>query len=110
MKLDKQFLQTSSFILNDTYRTDLCLLHPPHIIALTALYVTSSIIVRSDHHTSIRETVVMPFFKSLNVDMVLIVESAQILFNLYAVWQDYSETQIPALLHILTQAKPVLRD
>ena len=42
--------------------------------------------------------------------MVLIVESAQILFNLYAVWQDYSETQIPALLHILTQAKPVLRD
>ena len=28
------------FILNDTYRSELCLLHPPHIIAIAALYLT----------------------------------------------------------------------
>jgi cyclin-C len=27
------------FIINDTYRSDLCLIHPPHIIAIAALYV-----------------------------------------------------------------------
>lgn len=28
------------FILNDTYRSELCLLYPPHIIAIAALYLT----------------------------------------------------------------------
>lgn len=28
------------FIINDTYRSDLCLLYPPHLIAITALYLT----------------------------------------------------------------------
>jgi hypothetical protein len=100
LKLDKQFLQTSSFILNDTYRTDLCLLQPPHIIALTALYVSSII-----HRSELKDSVIVPFFKSLNVDMILIVESAQLLFNLYAVWADYSETQIPPLLLALHSHK-----
>jgi len=33
-------LQTAWFILNDTYRSELCLLYPPHIIAIAALYLT----------------------------------------------------------------------
>ncbi|KAF9457251.1 cyclin-like protein [Collybia nuda] len=33
-------LQTAWFIINDTYRSDLCLLYPPHIIAIAALYLT----------------------------------------------------------------------
>jgi len=28
------------FILNDTYRSELCLLYPPHIVAIAALYLT----------------------------------------------------------------------
>ncbi|EED84433.1 predicted protein [Postia placenta Mad-698-R] len=27
------------FIINDTYRTDLCLIHPPHLIAIAAIYL-----------------------------------------------------------------------
>lgn len=27
-------------IINDTYRSDLCLLYPPHLLAITALYLT----------------------------------------------------------------------
>ena len=28
------------FIINDTFRSDLCLLHPPHLIAIAAIYLT----------------------------------------------------------------------
>lgn len=31
---------TSRFIINDTYRSDLCLLYPPHTIAIAAIYLT----------------------------------------------------------------------
>ncbi|KNZ76859.1 RNA polymerase II holoenzyme cyclin-like subunit [Termitomyces sp. J132] len=37
---EENALQTAWFIINDTYRSDLCLLHPPHIIAIAALYLT----------------------------------------------------------------------
>ncbi|KAI0267353.1 cyclin-like protein [Gloeopeniophorella convolvens] len=31
---------TPAFILNDTYRSELCLLHPPHLLAIAAVYLT----------------------------------------------------------------------
>ncbi|RDB20277.1 RNA polymerase II holoenzyme cyclin-like subunit [Hypsizygus marmoreus] len=40
LELSEGALQTVWFIINDTYRSDLCLLHPPHIIAIAALYLT----------------------------------------------------------------------
>ncbi|KAG5723916.1 RNA polymerase II holoenzyme cyclin-like subunit [Termitomyces sp. T112] len=40
LELTENALQTAWFIINDTYRSDLCLLHPPHIIAIAALYLT----------------------------------------------------------------------
>ncbi|KAG6864168.1 hypothetical protein C0991_011887 [Blastosporella zonata] len=43
LELTEDALQTAWFIINDTYRSDLCLLHPPHIIAIAALYLTFTI-------------------------------------------------------------------
>lgn len=40
LELTDGALQTAWFILNDTYRSELCLLYPPHIIAIAALYLT----------------------------------------------------------------------
>lgn len=98
LNLDKSILQTASFVLNDTYRTDLCLLYPPHIIALTALYITNSL-----HRPDIKDDAILKFLKELvNFDMVVVVECAQTLFNLYAVWKTYSETDIPAISALLT--------
>jgi cyclin C len=31
---------TNRFIINDTYRSELCLLYPPHMIAIAAIYLT----------------------------------------------------------------------
>lgn len=33
---------SSRYILNDTYRTELCLLYPPHLIAIAALFIAFS--------------------------------------------------------------------
>lgn len=38
----KPCLILSRYILNDTYRTELCLLYPPHLIAIAALFIAFS--------------------------------------------------------------------
>ncbi|KAI8894381.1 g1/s-specific cyclin c [Globomyces pollinis-pini] len=95
LKLDtnKNISQHSNFVINDIYRTDLCLMHPPYIIALTSLYVICAI-----HRDEINQESIIEFFNTSQVDMQIIVECAQILFNLYADWGDYCETQVPAIL------------
>ncbi|KAF8803752.1 hypothetical protein BYT27DRAFT_7195093 [Phlegmacium glaucopus] len=40
LELTPAALQTSWSIVNDTYRSQLCLLHPPHLIAIAAIYLT----------------------------------------------------------------------
>ncbi|KAG6910169.1 hypothetical protein DXG01_012618 [Tephrocybe rancida] len=50
LELTESALQSAWFIINDTYRSDLCLLHPPHIIAIAALYLT--FIIHSPTNTS----------------------------------------------------------
>ncbi|KAJ7476973.1 cyclin-like protein [Mycena galericulata] len=39
LELPPNGLQTAWFIVNDTYRSELCLLYPPHLIAIAALYL-----------------------------------------------------------------------
>ncbi|KAH6870866.1 G1/S-specific cyclin-C [Coprinopsis sp. MPI-PUGE-AT-0042] len=38
--LSKEALQIAWSIINDTYRSELCLLYPPHLIAVAAIYLT----------------------------------------------------------------------
>ncbi|KAJ3544186.1 hypothetical protein NM688_g5771 [Phlebia brevispora] len=40
LELQEPALQLAWFIINDTYRSDLCLLYPPHLIAIAAIYLT----------------------------------------------------------------------
>lgn len=34
-------------MLNDTYRTELCLLYPPHLIAIASIYLSASLVTRA---------------------------------------------------------------
>ena len=47
-------ISLSRSIVNDTYRSQLCLLHPPHLIAIAAIYLTFILHppVRPDHSQS----------------------------------------------------------
>ncbi|KDR74307.1 hypothetical protein GALMADRAFT_227379 [Galerina marginata CBS 339.88] len=40
LELTPAALQTAWSIINDTYRSQLCLLYPPHLIAIAAIYLT----------------------------------------------------------------------
>ncbi|KAI0915450.1 hypothetical protein AcV5_003666 [Taiwanofungus camphoratus] len=40
LELEEGALQMAWFIINDTYRSELCLLYPPHLIAIAAIYLT----------------------------------------------------------------------
>ncbi|BGO90519.1 hypothetical protein NBRC10512_005236 [Rhodotorula toruloides] len=39
LEMDDTTLQMAWFILNDTFRSSLCLVHPPHLIAIAAIYL-----------------------------------------------------------------------
>ncbi|KAF9442492.1 cyclin-like protein [Macrolepiota fuliginosa MF-IS2] len=51
LELSTGALQTAWFIINDTYRSDICLLYPPHLIAIAAIYLTFIL------HTPTRTTI-----------------------------------------------------
>jgi len=107
-------------IINDTYRSDLCLLYPPHLLAITALYVTlvlhaptreqikqkSHVTVSDENHASPRRSSrqasasllgskkpqdFIGFFAGLNVSMPLIATIAQEMISLYSMWEQYRE-------------------
>ncbi|THV01212.1 hypothetical protein K435DRAFT_655830 [Dendrothele bispora CBS 962.96] len=40
LELSENALQMAWFIINDSYRSNLCLLYPPHLIAIAAIYLT----------------------------------------------------------------------
>jgi cyclin-C len=96
LKLEKAVLQTCSFLLNDMYRTDLCLLQPPHVLAVTSLYISC---VCNPNECNQQE--ILSFFQGLHIDMMVVIECAQTLFNLYSVWNGYHESQIPEIIQKL---------
>ncbi|EGO30152.1 hypothetical protein SERLADRAFT_344579 [Serpula lacrymans var. lacrymans S7.9] len=57
LELPDGALQLAWSIINDTYRSDLCLLYPPHLLAITALYLTLVLhaptrqIIHLQHHS-----------------------------------------------------------
>ncbi|KAH9936899.1 cyclin-like protein [Epithele typhae] len=95
------------FIINDTYRSELCLLHPPHIIAVAAIYLvlvfhiptrTAIQAAASSHaaHASgggpaTATTRHHRLHGGLNVNMSLVATVAQEIIALYALWDRYSE-------------------
>eukprot|EP01125_Pyxidicula_operculata_P003396 TRINITY_DN1410_c0_g1_i2.p1 TRINITY_DN1410_c0_g1~~TRINITY_DN1410_c0_g1_i2.p1 ORF type:complete len:147 (-),score=22.65 TRINITY_DN1410_c0_g1_i2:12-452(-) len=82
-------------IINDTYRTDVCLTTPPHIITLACIYFTATL----------KEKDVSQWFDSLNFDVSQMGEVLQELISLYELWTDTFDAEAVLLLKskILTQ-------
>ncbi|KAK4055021.1 RNA polymerase II holoenzyme cyclin-like subunit [Microbotryomycetes sp. JL221] len=43
LEMDDTALQMAWFVINDTFRSSLCLVHPPHLIAIAAIYLAFSL-------------------------------------------------------------------
>jgi len=66
--------QTAWAILNDSYRTDLCLLYPPYIIAIACIFMAASILERDP----------LPWLQSLNVDATDVIQVVNGISSLYS--------------------------
>ncbi|CEJ04958.1 hypothetical protein RMCBS344292_18906 [Rhizopus microsporus] len=82
-------IQYAWFIVNDSYKTDVCLLYPPHLIALSAIYIT--VVLNQHHHTDMTERDMKQWFADLNVDINAIIEITQEIFSVYDIWSDWKE-------------------
>ncbi|KAJ7721355.1 cyclin-like protein [Mycena maculata] len=126
LELPPNGLQTAWFIVNDTYRSELCLLYPPHLIAIAALYLacifhpaTQGIVAarlaagasasastnteppprRSSRQAAERKQPAqdpLEFLAALNVSLPLIATIAQEIISMYTLWERYKEDSVSA--------------
>eukprot|EP00180_Rhodochaete_pulchella_P003626 Plantae.Rhodophyta-Rhodochaete_pulchella.ctg6379.p2 GENE.Plantae.Rhodophyta-Rhodochaete_pulchella.ctg6379~~Plantae.Rhodophyta-Rhodochaete_pulchella.ctg6379.p2 ORF type:complete len:292 (-),score=32.07 Plantae.Rhodophyta-Rhodochaete_pulchella.ctg6379:2066-2941(-) len=66
--------QTAWAILNDSYRTDICLLYPPYIIAVACIFMAASILERNP----------LPWLQALGVDVTDVISVVNVISNLYS--------------------------
>lgn len=79
---DTSLLQAAWTIVNDSYRTDVCLLYPPSLIALACIHM-AAIMQKKDK--------VKEWFADLNVDMEKIIEITRHIMYFYEILKTYDE-------------------
>lgn len=91
--LAPQDLAVAWTIINDTYASDLPLLYPPHIIALSAIYMAFFIPSQLRSHvkptSTVSHTKLVEWYAQSAIDMDAIAEVTQEIICLYQVWKDY---------------------
>ncbi|OCF34807.1 cyclin C [Kwoniella heveanensis BCC8398] len=119
MEIDEGVLQISWFILNDTYRTDVHLLYPPYVIALSAVYIAFCLTSMNNNsasrtrtsssqlHTlansmSTNEALSLPpppasaaeFLAGFQVNLPILFACVQDIVCLYPVWETFEPTSM----------------
>uniref|UniRef100_A0A671TBT2 Cyclin-C-like n=1 Tax=Sinocyclocheilus anshuiensis TaxID=1608454 RepID=A0A671TBT2_9TELE len=85
-----------AWIVNDTYRTDLCLLYPPFMIALACLHV-ACVVQQKDARQ---------WFAELSVDMDKILEIIRVILKLYDQWKNFDDRkEMAAVLNKVPKPK-----
>ncbi|WWC67226.1 uncharacterized protein I206_101133 [Kwoniella pini CBS 10737] len=120
-EVDEGVLQISWFILNDTYRTDVHLLYPPYIIAISAIYVafcltsmnsssasrtrtssSSSQLNSVQSSTTINEQLGLDpppnsasnFLAGFQVNLNILFACVQDIIRLYSIWESFEPTSM----------------
>ena len=89
-------LPTAWRIVNDTYRSDICLLYPPYLIALACIHM-AAVVHKKD---------VKAWFAELSIDMNKVLEITTFILDLYKLWKRYDEAkETPELLEKLPKPK-----
>ncbi|KAG7162157.1 cyclin-C-like [Homarus americanus] len=76
-----EVLQLAWRIVNDSLRTDVCLLFPPYEIALSCIHMACVV-----HQKDCKQ-----WFAELNTDLDRIMEITRYILNLYDLWKSYDE-------------------
>ncbi|TFK53363.1 cyclin-like protein [Heliocybe sulcata] len=116
LELRQSALQMAWFIINDTYKSQLCLLYPPHMIAIAVINLAVVFDKQSDapsqgenppppsqaapmrrssrhasHHAKKPVQDPISFLASLNVNMTQVATIMQEIISLYTLWDRYKE-------------------
>uniref|UniRef100_A0A0K8TS88 Cyclin-C n=1 Tax=Tabanus bromius TaxID=304241 RepID=A0A0K8TS88_TABBR len=95
---EEQLLTLTWRIINDSLRTDVCLLYPPYQIAIGCLQIACVILQKEATKT---------WFAELNVDMDKVQEISRAIVNLFELWKDWKEKdEIQGLLAKMPKPKP----
>ncbi|TPX32912.1 hypothetical protein SmJEL517_g04080 [Synchytrium microbalum] len=95
--IEKSCLQAAWFIVNDAFKTDAMLLYPPHMISLTAIFM--SCVMNEEHVKQEKPQLdVRAFFSDLNINMEEIACITQEILDLWQVWAEYDDAQIKPIL------------
>jgi len=93
---DDSLLQMAWKVINDSYRTDVCLFYPPYHIALASLHLASVMIGKD----------LKNWFAELSVDMEKILEVSRQILTLYNLWKTFDEKkEMLSLLQKLPKPK-----
>lgn len=88
-------------IINDSLRTDVCLLYPPYLIALACLHI-ASVIQQKD---------LKQWLAECSVDMDKILEISRQILALYELWKNYDEKkEISGILEKMPKSRPRIED
>ncbi|KAL6066501.1 RNA polymerase II holoenzyme cyclin-like subunit [Balamuthia mandrillaris] len=87
---ESDLLEPAWYIVNDVYRTDLALMHPPHIIALATILMAAT--------AQNRTAALRPWFAGLNVDMEEVWRVINTILQLYTVWYEMRDDEVKAIL------------
>ena len=89
-------LPTAWKIVNDSYRSDVCLMYPPYLIALASIHM-AAVVHKKD---------VKAWFVELSVDMSKVLEITTQILELYKLWKRYDETkEVPDLIEKMAKPK-----
>ncbi|KAJ2547859.1 RNA polymerase II holoenzyme cyclin-like subunit [Coemansia sp. RSA 1933] len=80
-------------IINDSFRTDLALVYPPHVIAVASLFLS-----RVVDQGNMSDIEAQQWFADLNVDITDVLQVVSDLIELYKTWNGYDETKMPELV------------
>lgn len=93
---EEEILSLGWRIINDSLRTDVCLLYPPYLIALACLNMACVIRLKDCKQ----------WFAELNVDMEKVLEITRYILNLYELWKNFDEKkEIQSLLSKMPKPK-----
>ncbi|KAL5253239.1 hypothetical protein ACHWQZ_G013123 [Mnemiopsis leidyi] len=88
--LGPEVLNTAWHIINDTLRCDVILTHPPYLIALSALHMSS--VIHNNENA-------MKWFSELTISIEKITQVSQQIIQLYELWRGFDEKkEIPGIL------------
>ncbi|KAJ1965109.1 RNA polymerase II holoenzyme cyclin-like subunit [Dipsacomyces acuminosporus] len=93
ISLPKPSLQAAWSIINDSLLTDVCLVYPPHVTAIAALFLS-----RVVDQGGQPDVVAQQWYADLNVDITDVLQVVNDLLWLYDVWNGYREDKMPELV------------